>query len=106
MMLAALWPVYAADLPPTLVKGGLAISGIYDLAPLVHAPFLNSDLRLDERRARALSPVQLPPATSAPLITAVGALESGEFRRQNCADRPRMEERVRRATCRCRGPTT
>ena len=82
MMLAALWPVFAADLPPTLVKGGLAISGIYDLAPLVHAPFLNSDLRLDERRARALSPVQLPPATSAPLITAVGALESGEFRRQ------------------------
>ena len=82
MMLAALWPMYASDLPPTLVKGGLAISGIYDLAPLVHASFVNGDLHLDEHRARALSPVHLPPATQAPLITAVVALESAEFRRQ------------------------
>ena len=83
MMLAALWPMYAADLPPTLIKGGLAISGIYDLEPLVHAPFVNGDLHLDQGRARALSPVHLPPATQAPLITAVGALESAEFRRQS-----------------------
>ena len=82
MMMAALWPVYEPDLPPTLVKGGLGISGIYDLAPLVQTPFVNVDLHLDERRARALSPVHLPPATPAPLITAVGALESSEFHRQ------------------------
>jgi arylformamidase len=30
-----------------------------------------------------LSPIHLPPATRAPLVTAVGALESSEFRRQN-----------------------
>jgi arylformamidase len=83
MMMAALWPVYDRELPPMLVKGGLGISGVYDLAPLVHAPFVNVDLRLDERRADALSPVHLPPATSAPLITAVGGLESSEFRRQS-----------------------
>lgn len=82
MMMAALWPVYAADLPRTLVKAGLAISGIYDLAPLVQAPFVNVDLQLDAQRARALSPLHLPPATAAPLITAVGTLESSEFRRQ------------------------
>jgi arylformamidase len=82
MMMAALWPVYADDLPRSLVKAGLAISGIYELAPLVHTPFVNVDLRLDARRARALSPVHLPPATSAPLITAAGALESSEFHRQ------------------------
>jgi arylformamidase len=82
MMMAALWPAYEVDLPPTLVKAGLAISGIYDLEPLVAAPFVNVDLRLDARRARALSPIHLPPATSAPLITAVGALESSEFQRQ------------------------
>jgi len=82
MMMAALWPVYADDLPRSLVKAGLAISGIYDLAPLVHTPFVNVDLRLDERRARALSPVHMPPATSAPLITAAGAQESSEFHRQ------------------------
>jgi arylformamidase len=82
MMMAALWPVYARDLPATLVKGGLAISGIYDLAPLLKAAFVNVDLQLDDRRARRLSPVHLPPATRAPLVTAVGALESSEFRRQ------------------------
>jgi arylformamidase len=83
MMMAALWPVVASDLPAKLVKAGLAISGIYDLAPLLQAPFVNVDLQLDARRARALSPIHMPPATDAPLITAVGALESSEFKRQN-----------------------
>jgi len=82
MMLAALWPVYAADLPATLVKGALAVSGLYDLTPLLQTPFINDDLRLDEQRARRLSPAFIPAATAAPLITAVGALESSEFRRQ------------------------
>jgi arylformamidase len=82
MMMAALWPVHAADLPSDLVKGALAVSGIYDLEPLVPAPFLKSDLQLTVGRARRLSPVHLPPATDRPLYTAVGALESGEFRRQ------------------------
>jgi len=82
MMMAALWPIVAPDLPANLVKAGLAISGIYDLDPLVQAPFVNVDLRLDATRARTLSPAHLPPATDAPLITAVGALESAEFRRQ------------------------
>jgi arylformamidase len=83
MAMAALWPVLDPALPPNLVKGGLAISGLFDLAPLVHAPFVNGDLQLTPARARLLSPIHLPPATAAPLITAVGALESSEFKRQN-----------------------
>jgi len=83
MAMAALWPVLGADLPADLVKGGLAVSGLYDLAPLVHAPFVNTDLQLTAARAARLSPVRLPAATGAPLYTAVGALESSEFRRQN-----------------------
>ena len=82
MLMAALWPVYAADLPADLVKGGLAVSGIYDLEPLRHAPFIQADLKLTAKRARLLSPVHLPPATERSLYTAVGALESSEFRRQ------------------------
>ncbi len=82
MMMAAIWPAFGADLPADLVKGGLAISGIYDLEPLRHAPFIRADLGLDAKRARLLSPVRMPPATGRPLYTAVGALESGEFRRQ------------------------
>jgi arylformamidase len=83
MAMAALWPVLDPELPADLVKGGLAISGLYELAPLLHAPFINADLRLTPARAARLSPALLPPATAAPLITAVGALESSEFQRQN-----------------------
>lgn len=82
MMMAALWPALAPDLPRDLVKAGLAVSGIYDLEPLVYAPFVNVDLQLDLARARKLSPALMPPASRAPLLTAVGQLESNEFHRQ------------------------
>jgi arylformamidase len=83
MMMAALWPVFDPDLPRDLFKGGLAISGIYDLRPLVEVDFLNADLRLDESSALKVSPAFLPPATRAPVFTCVGGLESSEFKRQN-----------------------
>ena len=83
MLMAALWPQFDSALPANLVKAGLAISGLYDLQPLVHARFVNDDLQLNSARARALSPILMPPATDAPLITAVGGLESSEFKRQS-----------------------
>ena len=67
----------------TVVGGGLAVSGVYDLRPLVEVPWLNVDLKLDEASARKLSPAFLPPATRAPVMSCVGAAESSEFRRQN-----------------------
>jgi arylformamidase len=83
MLMAALWPSFDARLPRDLWKGGLAISGVYDLRPLPHVDFLQSDLRLDEASALRLSPAFLPPATKAPVMTSVGGDESSEFRRQN-----------------------
>jgi arylformamidase len=83
MMMAALWPVLDARLPRDLFKGGLAISGIYDLRPLVQAAWLNADLRLDDASALRVSPAFLPPASRAPLMTCVGGNESSEFLRQN-----------------------
>jgi arylformamidase len=83
MMAAALWPRYAPDLPADLVKGALLVSGVFDLEPLVYAPFVNVDLKLDVERARRLSPVYLPPATAAPVALAVGGDESSEFKRQS-----------------------
>jgi arylformamidase len=83
MMLAARWNTYMPALPYNLVKGGLALSGIYDLEPLVQAPFVNQDLKLDRMLAHRLSPVTMPPATSAPFYTSVGGDESDEFKRQN-----------------------
>jgi len=83
MMMCALWPVFDARLPKDLWKGGLAISGLYDLRPLVQVDWLNADLRLDDAGACALSPAFMPPATRAPVMTAVGGAESSEFLRQN-----------------------
>jgi arylformamidase len=83
MLMCALWPVYDRELPKDLWKGGLAVSGLYDLRPLVHVDWLNTDLRLDEAGALKLSPAFMPPATRAPVMTSVGGDESSEFRRQN-----------------------
>ena len=81
MMLAAQWPTYGDDLPRDLVKGAYGVSGIYDLRPILHFS-LNEDIRLDEKSAKKASPVSYCPEGSAPLYTAVGALESDEFKRQ------------------------
>lgn len=82
MMLAASWSSYAKDLPDDLVKGGLAVSGIYDLEPLLKVSF-NSDMRLDAAAVKKLSPLRYRPLRAVPLYTAVGGAESAEFRRQN-----------------------
>ena len=86
MMIAAQWEVYAGDLPPDLVKGALAVSGVYDLAPLQKVSF-NSDLRLDAAAAHKASPLTYRPLRDTPLVTAVGGNESDEFKRQNQAIR-------------------
>ena len=83
MMLACEWPRWHGALPPNVVKGGLAISGLHDLEPIMHAAFLNDDLKLTGSRVAKLSPAWMKPATHAPLYTAVGGLESDEFKRQN-----------------------
>ncbi|MGH8641125.1 MAG: alpha/beta hydrolase, partial [Burkholderiales bacterium] len=82
MMLAAAWSAYSKDLPNDLVKGGLAVSGIYDLEPLLHVSF-NSDMRLDAAAVKKLSPIRYRPLRAVPLYTSVGGAESAEFRRQN-----------------------
>ncbi len=83
MMMCARWAFYSADLPADLVKGGVAISGVYDLEPIRRAQFLNIDLRLDAASVARLSPAYMKPKINAPLITSVGGAESSEFIRQN-----------------------
>jgi arylformamidase len=83
MMLTALWDVYGDDLPRDLVKGGVMLSGLFDLEPVLHADFVNTDLKLTPERVARLSPAYMPQSHPAPFITAVGALESDEFKRQN-----------------------
>lgn len=83
MMLATHWPSLSASLPKRLLAGALTVSGVFDLQPLIHAEFLRKDLCLDEAGARAISPAFLPLHNDAPLLRAVGALESAEFHRQS-----------------------
>ena len=81
MMLAARFGAYDPRLPRDLLAGGVAISGLYDMEPLRHTPYLNADLQLTLDRVAPLSPLYMTPASGAPLITAVGGDESDEFRR-------------------------
>jgi arylformamidase len=83
MMLATDWPSLSRSLPKRLLAGALTVSGVFDLQPLTHAEFLRKDLCLDEVGARAISPAFLPLHNDAPLLRAVGALESAEFHRQS-----------------------
>ncbi len=82
MMLATDWPVFADDLPANLIKSGVPISGLFELAPLVHTA-VNDDIRMDAETARRNSPALLDPASDAPLTVFVGGAESDEFRRQS-----------------------
>ena len=60
------------------VRGGLAISGIYDLEPM-RLSYINDKLRLDEEEARRNS----PGPTDKPLFIAYGADELPELCRQS-----------------------
>ena len=82
MLLACDWPVVSPELPPDLVKSVLAISGIYELEPLRHAPFLSTDIGLSAGSALRLSPAAMPPPARGALVTVVGGNESEEFHRQ------------------------
>lgn len=82
MMMAARWPDFGSDLPLDLVKGGILMSGLYDLEPVQYADFVNVDLKLKTEHIGPLSPATMPQSHPVPFITAVGALESDEFKRQ------------------------
>jgi len=82
MMLACRWTQLAPDLPRHLVRTAIPVSGLFDLEPLRHAPFLAADLRLDAAEARRLSPAAMPPPAGKRLLPFVGELESDEFHRQ------------------------
>lgn len=69
-------------LPARLVKSALAISGLFDLAPLRRTPYLQVDLRLTAAAVRRLSPVRFAPPVGR-LYAVVGGAESEAFLRQN-----------------------
>ena len=81
-MLATDWPAYDASLPPQLVRAAYAISGLFDLEPLVPTS-INKALRLDAATARATSPLFWNPPAHGSLDAVVGETESAEYHRQS-----------------------
>jgi arylformamidase len=67
------------------VRGGLAISGVYDLRDIVNVPSVNGDVRLKPAQAEKVSPLSYPPATDAPLYLAAGGKELAPFTAQQAA---------------------
>jgi arylformamidase len=81
-MLATDWPAYDAWLPQGFVIAAYAISGLFELVPLIGTS-INKALRLDETAARTASPLFWKPPAGGRLDAVVGANESAEYLRQS-----------------------
>ena len=81
-MLATDWRALDAALPEDLVTSAYAISGLFDLVPLVRTT-VNNALRLDEVAARDASPLFWTAPARGSLDAVVGGNESAEYFRQS-----------------------
>jgi arylformamidase len=81
-MLATDWAAYDASLPRDLVVAAYAISGLFDLGPLVGTS-INDALGLNAASAMAASPLFWKAPTRAKLDAVVGEHESAEYFRQS-----------------------
>lgn len=79
MLLATNWQRVHPALPARTVEGGIGISGLYDLRPLLRVPSLMKMVSLDNERAVKLSPALTQPSSSAPFLTATGTQENAGF---------------------------
>ena len=80
MMLSTDWAKRGAG--EIKLAGGIAISGIFDLVPLLETS-INDGVQLDRAAAQRNSPSEFVPSSGAPMIAAVGANETDEFLRQS-----------------------
>lgn len=81
MALATDWPG-TYDLPVDVIKGGVAISGLFDLGFLPWC-YVQPKVQATWDQVERLSPLRHLPTKAPPLLVAVGANETGEFRRQS-----------------------
>lgn len=84
MMMASDWPALDPQLPSDLIRSGIAISGVFDLEPIVHTT-LNAGPRMSIEEAKAASPLFLPMMSDAPQLVVTGGGETDEFHRQSDA---------------------
>ncbi len=70
------------NLPADIIKGGMCISGMYDLDP-VRLSARSRYVAFDDATVAALSPIRHLDRLKAPLVVAYGTCETPEFQRQN-----------------------
>jgi arylformamidase len=81
-MFATDWKAIETQTPVDLVPAAGAISGVFDLTPLVGVS-MNEELSLDVASAQAASPLFWPPPNGLTFDAVVGGTESSEFLRQS-----------------------
>jgi arylformamidase len=81
-MVATDWKALDQSAPADLAPAGYAVSGLFDLAPLLHLA-TNADFKLDEAEARRVSPLFWPLVRGKVLDAVVGGEESSEFLRHS-----------------------
>jgi len=85
MLMGCDWQQVDPTLPSNLAKRALSISGLYDLEPLQHVPFLKDDLRITQEHIDMASPLHWRAPTKGELHLVVGGNESEEFLRHQAA---------------------
>ncbi|HEX4409367.1 MAG TPA: alpha/beta hydrolase [Xanthobacteraceae bacterium] len=81
-MVATDWASLYPKAPADLIASGFAVSGVFDLAPLVGIS-INQDLKLTAESARTVSPLFWPVKSGRVFDAFSGGLESSEFKRQS-----------------------
>lgn len=81
-MLATDWRAFDASLPESLVTAAYAISGLFDLRPLIKTS-INNALKLDDASAKVVSPLFWKSPSHGTLDAVVGGNESAEYLRQS-----------------------
>jgi arylformamidase len=81
-LLATDWHAFDPSLPENLVTSAYAISGLFDLRPLVKTS-INTALKLDDASAKAASPLFWKSPMRGSLDAVVGGNESAEYLRQS-----------------------
>lgn len=82
MLLATDWTAHGV--PADVLKSVLPISGVFEIAPVVHTS-VQEAVRLTPETVERNSPAFLPAGSRPPVAVTVGTSESEEFRRQSQA---------------------
>ncbi len=96
-MLAATDWVSEYGLPADVIKGGMPISGLFDMTPFRHS-WLQPKLQLDADLIVRQSPLFNIPDQAPPLLVTLGGDESSEFHRQSADYVAAWRARGHRAT--------